>query len=94
MWVGKLPLSVCLLLQPPSLRLFLPLLFVAALRLSCVVTTVLGVVIYCCHPSKFRSSSVLHFVADGIIFAVLQPIYLHVLGKVLTVSLCGRSKRV
>jgi hypothetical protein len=62
------------LLQPPSSRLFSPLLVVAALRLS-FAAIVLGILIYCCHPGKFRSSSVLHFV-------VLQPICLHVLGYV------------
>jgi hypothetical protein len=44
------------------------------------VTTVPGVVICCCHPGEFRSSSVLRLVADGIIVAMLQLICLYVLG--------------
>jgi hypothetical protein len=80
MWAGRLPLSICPLLQPPSLRLFSPLLFVVVLRLSCTVMTVSRVVICCCHLGKFRSSSVLHFVADGIIIVVLQPLCLQIHG--------------
>jgi hypothetical protein len=82
---------LCVLLQPPSLRLFSPLFFVAELRLSCAAI-VLGVLICYCHLGKFYSSSVLHF-------AVLQPICLYVLGYVFICSgkvlnLCRRPKCV
>jgi hypothetical protein len=66
MWAGRLPLATATLFTPLLSLLF----FVALMRLSCT-TIVSGVVICCCHPGKFRSSSVLHFVADGIIVAML-----------------------